>query len=653
MRIFFTILLLILGFKTVAQDIDTLRNYKIEEVSVKASRRGTFISTTGASKMEVISQVGLMKMACCNVAESFENSASVTVGYSDAISGARQIKLLGLKGIYTQMLDESRPVMRGLGSPYGLSYTPGSWLTSIQTTKGISSVTAGHEAISGQINLEYRKPTEGEPLFVNAYIDQDLRTELNLSSSFYLNDRLSTVILAHGSIDPRRIDHNGDGFMDIPTTGQINLANRWLYSAPSGIQLRAGVKFVREERKSGQMDRSIEQYWGSQMDNKAFNGYFKMGIPTDTVGSNLAMVVDYNFYEQNSYFGPKRYDGLQNSLMGNLFYHWRVSKSNTLVIGASTTLDYIAESIGGSQQATFDRQDRIAGVFGEYTYNYNDIFSLILGLRADYGNFSGWFYTPRSHIKWNITPRTTFRASAGLGYRASQMLTDNLGVLATGRDLIFADNIDRMERGVTYGGSLTQTFRLGGDENASLSFDYFSSRFYNQVVADQEFNTDQVVFYNPSGRSFTNTYQADFVWQPIERFEILATFRWNDTRIDLAALKGVEKPLVDRFKGLINLQYATKFRRWVFDFTAQTNGQSRLPDGDMDYSPVYQLYFAQITRKFRTVDIYLGCENIGNFKQHNPILSPEDPFSKRFNSSVIWGPLMGRKFYAGIRFTLK
>lgn len=106
------------------------------EAAVFVSRQaGNYLSKGKDIRTEVISAAGLCKMACCNLAESFENSASVTVGYSDAVTGARQIRLLGLSGVYTQMLDENRPVMRGLAAPFGLSYVPGQWLESIQIKK--------------------------------------------------------------------------------------------------------------------------------------------------------------------------------------------------------------------------------------------------------------------------------------------------------------------------------------------------------------------------------------------------------------------------------------------------------------------------------------------------------------------------------------
>ena len=212
----------------------------IDEVVVEGQQRGNYAKSGGITRQEQISFAGLCKMACCSLAESFENSASVTVGYSDAISGARQIKMLGLAGTYTQILDENRPIMQGAGAAYGLSYTPGMWLNSIQVSKGVASVTAGHEAITGQINLEHLKPTDDERFFLNLYFDSELRPEINVSSAIPLlpDKSLSTVIMAHGSLDTAQHDMNGDGFSDMPKANQINVANKWLWQNADGIQLR-------------------------------------------------------------------------------------------------------------------------------------------------------------------------------------------------------------------------------------------------------------------------------------------------------------------------------------------------------------------------------------------------------------------------------
>ncbi|MFI3306353.1 MAG: TonB-dependent receptor [Rikenellaceae bacterium] len=666
---------------------------ELESVVVESKLNANYIRQDGIAKDEMISFAGLCKMACCNLAESFENSASVSVGYSDAISGARQIQMLGLAGTYTQILDENRTIMRGISAPYGLSYTPGMWLNSIQVSKGISSVTAGHEAITGQINLEYRKPTDSERLFLNLYLNDELRTEANISTALPVGSsgKLSTLVMLHlsGDTDIREIDHNGDNFRDMAAAQQYNIANRWSYLASSGIQLRWGVKLVEEDRLGGMYSFDpnrretmvADGIYGSQIQNRGATTYFKIGAPVgaalydDSAGeelrSNIAFVADYDIFEEDAYFGLNDYYGQESTISTNLIYNHHFSPSSALIVGVSTNMQLIEERLRNdtstnSQQLDLSRNESEVGFYGEYTLKRSDNFTLIAGLRGDYNSYyRNLLLTPRGQFKWSITPSTTLRASVGMGHRTTNVVTDNIGMLTTGRDLIFDNgtggDFNRQERATTLGGSFTQSFAILKRGDATISFDYFRTDFSNTVVVDQEWDSSTIHIYNSSAPSTTDTYQADFTWAPATGLDLFATLRYTDSSITLNRPDGTqystEKALVSRLKTLLNIQYATHLRRWVFDATAQLNGKSRLPvqNGAIEqsqYSPSYPMFYAQVSRHIGAWELYAGCENIGNYVQDNPIIAADAPFSSEFNSSVVWGPLMGRKFYVGLRFNL-
>ncbi len=663
---------------------------------------GNYIRQDGILKSENISFAGLCKMACCNLAESFENSASVTVGFSDAISGARQIKMLGLAGTYTQILDENRAIMRGISAPYGLSYTPGMWLSSIQVSKGISSVTAGHEAITGQINLEHRKPTDEERFFLNLYFDSHLKPEVNLSSAMPVtkDKRLSTVILAHASMDTMEHDENKDGYRDMPMMRQFNVANRWLYQAENGMQVRWGAKYINDYRVGGQIGykpkmhkdsyfdngKSWRDNWhdgniyGSEVKNQEANAYFKLGMPVgeavfdkeenEELRSNIAVVVDYDFFREDAYFGAdKSYFGLQHMTTANAMYVHYFTPRSSLNSGISASSRWVREDLvdwanmahGGENMLTPHRNESELGAYTEYTFNLKDKLSIVAGLRYDYAfYFKKHLVTPRAHIKWNITPTTVLRGSAGLGHRPTDIVTDNIGVMATGRMIQIANTLNRMEHALTAGGSLSQSISTFAPNDLTISVDYFYTRIFNTVVVDQEDTPWSIDIYNSNGMSRTHTAQIDITWTPIKRFDIFATFRYTDSRYTInnnGAPVMVERPLVSRYKALVNLQYATNMRKWTFDLTAQLNGPARIPTQtgnleDSKMSPIYPMLFAQVSRRIKKWEIYLGCENILNYKQKNPIIAGDAPYSPYFNSSLIWGPLMGAKVYVGVRFNL-
>ena len=642
-------------------------------------------------KTEVITAAGLCKMACCALAESFENSASVTVGYADAVTGARQIKLLGLSGTYTQMLDENRPVMRGIASPFGMSFVPGQWLESIQIAKGPSSVINGLEAITGQINMEHRKPTDETPLFVQVYGSSDKMFETNIASAVQFNEKWSMINMAHVGGTASKMDHNQDGFRDEPEDLQLNFTSRWLYYAPSGMQIRFGGRFLNDDRLGGQMNATKDNafnlkndIWGSNIKNRGINGYFKIGVPLNEENTaNIALVADFNHHEFNAFFGQRDYDAKQNSAFANLIYQNEINETHKVEFGATWQFDDLNQVFGRYED--FSRRENAISGFGEYTLTPGDNFTFVGGLNLQYNSLHGWLFAPRANVRWSPAEWVTLRALGGRGYRTANIFTDNLGIFSTGKGFYTPSypfngsfvsyvprnlsDLDLLEDAWTWGANVTFYLPFGAeDTDTYLSFDYFHNDFNKQVIVDYELSPISIFFYNLDGKSFTNTYQVDFSVNPLERFNITTTFRYTDAKVTLMEQGLVERPMTSRYKGVLNMQYATAMSKWTFDFTAQINGPMRLPKyaaevWGMETSPVFPMLYAQITRKFKGIDVYVGAENILGFRRHHAIIAADNPFgfgvdagfpraSDVFDASSVWGPLMGRKFYIGLRYTL-
>lgn len=667
------------GLSAQTFDIDTTGIYGERKDSLEAAvfvarQSGNFLSKGKDIRTEVISAAGLCKMACCNLAESFENSASVTVGYSDAVTGARQIRLLGLSGVYTQMLDETRPVMRGLSAPFGLSYVPGQWLESIQIAKGSSSVINGVECMTGQINMEHRKPTDEKPLFINAAVMSDTKMDLNVASSLQMGYNWSTVILGHVSGNVKAHDMNQDGFLDEPKMLQFNLANRWLYQADNGVQVRFGVRALQDNRNGGQMkSEAVPVPWTSDILNRSLNGYLKVGVPLNEDNSqNIALIADYSYQNMDSYFGATKYIAGQHSAYANLLYQNVISDAHKFTLGLNGTFDRYDEDFERTVMvmrpvtSEYNGLTNLAnaGVFGEYTYHFEEKFTAIGGLRGDWFHNHGFKVSPRVTLKYMPADEIVIRANGGRGLRYSTPLVDNIGVFSTGKEFmgIYQDHL--LEDAWTMGGNLTYYLPFGASSNTYISFDYFRTQFAQQMVVDYERGFNQIWFYALDGkRSFTDNYQVDFSVDPFEGFNVTATFRYTDAMVELEGRGLVEKPMTSQYKGVLNLQYATRLNKWIFDFTASVNGPCRVYDfmKDMDgitekngryYSPVYPLLYAQVTRRFKGWDVYIGAENLTGFTQKNPIIGADNPNQPSFDASCIWGPLMGLKAHIGFRFTL-
>ena len=684
--------------------VDTTGIYGERKDSLDAAvfvsqQAGNFLSKGKDLRTEVISAAGLCKMACCNLAESFENSASVTVGYSDAVTGARQIRLLGLSGVYTQMLDETRPVMRGLASPFGLSYVPGQWLESIQIAKGSSSVINGVECLTGQINMEHRKPTDEKPLFINAAVMSDTKMDFNIASSLQMGYKWSTVLLGHVSGNFLAHDNDKDGFMDEPKQLQLNFSNRWLYMADNGLQVRFGVRAIQDTRLGGQVLKedgkdvfyNHDEYiwnplekpadlvnpWGSDILNRSLNGYLKVGVPLNEENTqSVALVADYNYQDMDSYFGATKYIAGQHSALANLLYQNEINESHKFTLGLNGVYDRYNEDfrrIVIGQDVTDNGVTDLAsaGVFGEYTYHYGETLSVIAGIRGDWFNHvsdgkSKFRVSPRLTLKYMPIDEIVIRANGGRGLRYSTPLVDNIGVFSTGKQFEGQYNEHILEDAWTFGGNITYYLPFGASSNTYLSVDYFRTQFTQQMVVDYERYANQISFYALDGnRSFTDNIQLDFSVDPVERFNITATFRYTNAKIELAGKGLVEKPMTSRFKGVLNLQYATNLNKWIFDFTASLNGSCRVydfmkdfkdEDGNLMYkngrTPIYPMLFAQVTRRFKGWDVYVGAENLTNFRQKNAIIGADNPRQPSFDASCIWGPLMGIKAHIGFRFTL-
>jgi hypothetical protein len=664
---------ILLAFSVVSafSQVDTTGIYADRQDSLKAAvhvghQKGNYLSKIKPMRVEVITSDGLHKMACCNVAESFENSASVTVGYSDAVTGARQIRLLGLSGTYTQMLDESRPVMRGLAAPFGLTYMPGQWLESIQIAKGAASVVSGTESITGQINMEHRKPTDEKPLFLSLAGMSDSRLSGDIASSLQLNGRLSTVLLGHVDKNFKCYDMNGDGFMDDPLVTQVNLANRWFYNGDK-VQFRWGLNAVNDNRNGGQPGYDRDSYaigrpWGSDIHDRLLGGYLKIGVPLrDDQSSSIALVTDYTWQKMDAAFGSATYLARQRSLFVNLLYRNQVNEQHDFTVGASGIFDSYDENlqrnvtaVSNSYDARTDLSDM--AFYGEYTLHAHRMFTAVTGLSANWYGTSGRFrLSPRMTIKFQPWEQLVFRFNGGRGLRAAMPLADNIGVFSTGKRWSGDYRSHLLEDAWIYGSNATLYLNIGADpENSYFSLDFFRTRFNQQLIVDYEYLADAVCFYASNGSpAYTNTFQADFAVEPVERFTVNITARYTDAKVQLAKPGLVERAMTPRFKGVLNLQYKTNLSKWIFDFTAALNGSCRaygFMNMEGGRTPAYPLLYAQITRRFKGIDLYVGGENLTGFTQKKVILGT--PETTSFDASTVWGPLMGLRINAGLRLTI-
>lgn len=634
----------------------------MDEIHVLGKRIPYTISTVDPLNSEHITSDGLQQLACCSLAESFESTATVDVGYTDAVSGAKQIQMLGLAGVYSQMMLENQPAIRMLSSTYGLNYIPGPWMSAIRISKGTASVINGYESITGQINIDLKKPENSEKLYAELFINEHQRLEINASSAFKINSNLSSIVLVHGSGLKNKVDNNNDGFLDLPTGDLFIASNRYHFNHKGKIKSRFGFEYMTEDRVGGQTNFNPDNkenpplYYGIEVNSNRFNIYENTGFLVDGENNgSLALNSSFIYHRSNSTFGLRKYDAEQRSLNIKLRYQTEfINNKQKLDAG----LDFISDNFSQTFNDTvIYRDETVPGIFAEYTYSHNRL-TIIGGLRYDFNNLFGNYLTPRLHIKYGLTDNSTIRASVGKGYRTANVFPENIGLLASSRQFQFLEDFDQ-EEAWNYGISYVQKWFFDDFRKMTFSIDFYRTDFQNQIVVDINQSAGAVYFYNLKGDSYSNSFQTNLIITPAKSFDITLAYRYNDVKITMGE-ELIRKPLSSPHKGLVSLHYSTKFEKWNFTLTTQFNGKSKLPytqDNPEEYrleeeSPAYLILHAQILRKFSKWEIYLGAENLTNYKQQNPILAADNPFGDYFDSSIVWGPVIGRSLNAGVRLKL-
>jgi len=642
--------------------------HQLDAVEVVYKKRTTEVSFIKSINAETITREELCKAACCNLSESFETNPSVDVSFPDAITGTRQIQMLGLAGPYVQITRELMPDVRAMSSIYGLSMTPGPWIESIQLIKGAGSVVNGFESLTGQINVELKKPERGDLLFLNGYVNNGGRVELNGNIRQDISQNVATGLLFHAKKLSGVHDNNGDGFTDMPLEEDMVIANRWKFKRVNNFEGQFGVKYSRLSHEGGSHDhfsgesQDHESHWRMNNSTNRYEAWAKIGFvnddaPENSVGLQLSAVRQ----DQDSQFGNDLYNSEQNSIFANLIFQ-RIPNDNHIIrTGLTYQLDDIFERVG--KAGIFDRYESIPGAYFEYTYKDNKKFSVIPGIRADLHNNYGVFFTPRLHAKYNFSDKSIFRVSAGRGQRTASIFAENLGLFSTSREVVINqvndDNPYGLEPEVAwnYGINFMQAFQISGKE-LIVSFDAYRTSFENQIVVDYE-TAGRVSFYNLDGESFSNSVQLKLEYPIMENFDVRMAYRMFDVQTTFGESL-LEKPLISKHRAFINMAYKTD-SDWHFDATLNWNGQKRLPNTQNnpveyrrpDNSPNYFLLNAQIMKRWgKKWDVYLGAENLLNFRQTDAIIAGDDAFGQYFDASIVWAPLFGTNVYLGFRYTL-
>lgn len=639
-------------------EINLYSDKLLPEIVALARRETHSISKLKVLHVENIGEGELRKAACCNLSESFETNASVDVNMTDAVSGAKKIQMMGLDGVYTQIQMENIPYLRGLESAFGLNSIPGTWVESIQITKGTGNVVNGYESMAGLINLELKKPENIERFYLNLYGNRFGRAEVNMHGGGKLNEKWRSAFFAHGAGMFGEVDVNKDNFRDIPLSRNISLLNRWRYDGKR-MESQFGVNSYYEQKIGGQTGYHTERtdsLYGVYVENRHIDAFAKTGFlfpkkPYQSIG----IVYNLKYQESLARFGNRVFTGDEKRAYINAIYDGIIGNTNHKIrTGASFVYADINQKL---DSILLPRVEYVPGVFAEYTYT-GTRFTYIAGARGDYHSLYGFQFSPRLHGKLSLTEKLDFRFTGGKGFRVSNMIIDNISLLATSREWVL-DSIIKPEISWNAGASLVKEFQFR-ERKASISLDFYYTFFENQLVVDRDRDHTKIFFTNLEGKSFSNVFQAELSLPVLANLDIRLAFKYLEVKSEFDG-KIQQQVMQPRYRGFFNLAYKTRNKRWEYDFTTTVYGKSRLhevmlPDGTLstdNETEIYPIINAQVTHIYKNWDFYLGGENLANYKLKDPIVDAQNPFGPYFDATRAWAPIQGMNVYLGLRYKIK
>ena len=616
-------------------------------------------STIETYNSQTLDGADLAKSACCNLSESFETNAAVDVSFSDAVTGAKRIRMLGLDSYYTQIMFENQPSIRGLANSFGMLYVPGPFMKSIAINRGAGSVVDGYEAITGQINYNYKDPNDTERFFLNLFASRHGQFELNTNFSHRFSDKLSTIVFAHGMIHEVKHDDNDDSFQDVPLTKRSVITNKWFYDSKKVFKMRFGFAYTYDEREAGQLadlklNEESSNLFQTTNINRRYDAFAKTGFLFPSKTKSIGIQYRYYNHQHQAWYGDRFYSAQENFAKLNFIFQTKLKNHNNEIKGGFSYLynDFVERF----NTLNLDRRESVPGVFVEYTYQDYEKLSFILGLRGDLHNMHGFWLSPKANFKYNLPKDLTIKLAVGKGYRTPNLIAENIGALASNRTIAL-EGPQGFESAWNTGGSVMKKFYLGFQQ-ASIVVDYYRTDFQNRMLFDYE-QTGELSLYQLNGRNYANSFQIEANLEAGEGLDLQVAYKFDDVHIEYKS--GMKlAPYIPRHKMLITADYETRNEKWKINVTGQFNGQSRLPSTQsnplpyqrLDESKVFFNLNSQITAIVKQWEFYIGGENLINYWQEEAIIAADNVESEFFDASMIWGPLGGVRLYAGLRWTI-
>lgn len=639
--------------------------HALDQVVVTGTMRKTYVKDSPVKVSVVKSDQLQQGKISGNIMDLISSVNGLTTQLNCGVCGTNAIRINGVEGPNTAVLIDGMPIMGALASVYGLNGISPSIIDQVEVIKGPQSTLYGTQALGGVVNIITKNPATTPTFSADIYAKSTEEGNVNLAYSPKFG-RFEGFVSGNVVHLENYFDKNNDTFNDLVQQSRVSLFGKGTLLGENMEQrLNVATKLYTENRTGGVQEftddlRGSGQIYGESIYTNRFE------LMTDYRPAGFSEQLRFSgavtYHDQDSYYGTDWYDAQQGIVFGQLT--WDQSIGNRFKLLTGTTIRY--ETYDDNTPATSGGIDRrwIPGIFsqGEWTVG---VFTFLGGLRIDHHSEHGYVTAPRLSTKFSPTDLTTFRASAGTGFRVVNVFTEDHAALTGSREVVFNEDLDP-EQSKSITASLEQIIPFGANP-MTVGLDGFYTHFSNKIIPDYDQDPNLIVYENLDGFSVTRGFSID-----IDQNFTAIPFSYNAsiTIMDVYTDENGEKQALTYapdYTGTFGATYDIRSMDFSLGYNGNLVGPKRMPGnyvedfGREEWSPAFSTHDLKLTKEFTNVndrngigfEAYVSVENIFDYTQGSPLVDARNPFGPDFDTIYTWGPIVGRTFSLGARINLR
>lgn len=640
--------------------------------------------------VEVYSQHFFKKNPAPSVFESLSMVNGVRPQINCNVCNTGDIHINGLEGPYTMVTIDGMPIISSLASVYGLFGIPAQMIERVEVVKGPASGLYGSEAIGGLINIITKSPQKAPLLSANLMTTSWREHLADLGFKWNAGKNLSSLLGINYFNYSHPIDNNGDNFTDVTLQKRISVFNKWNLQRQHNRLATLAGRYFYEDRWGGEMQwnkrfRGGDQVYGESIYTRRWELIGNYQLP---VKEKMFFQFSTTGHHQDSYYGNTPYLANQKILFAQGTWD-KTFGNQSLLLGLAARYNYYDDNSTATVDTLtkLNRPEKVflPGIFLQNEWKIGAAHRLLAGLRYDYHPVHKGIFTPRLAYKWSVNENSAFRVNAGTGFRVVNLFTEEHAALTGARAVEIREKLEP-ER--SYNINLQYSSRLGNrSKNMALDASAWYTYFHNQIIPDYDTDPNKIIYNNLDGYAVSRGVSVNLEASFLQRLKGFFGITLQDVaRYDQAGNGKYtrQRPvLTESWSGNWSLSYSLPLAGLTIDYTGNVYGPMRLPlASDLDprrpQSPVWTLQNLQVTKWISgKLELYGGVKNLfywtparGNpfliARSHDPfdrkvefdpggsvIPTTENPYALTFDPTYVFAPNQGRRFFLGLRWTIK